>query len=834
MKIFYTLAPLLVAGVSQAQHIRFKETGQVETNASVLDRSTSYAVKDSALIQRSTKEMGRASKELAKRFKKTAARLRDTKLEEHAYYQWLWGEKTPTELARQLDSMGEALEKVVDSTTANKHTSLVLVGYTRKLSNQDSLAVLDTTLARCFSKDTILYRITSKSVANEQILTVRTKSAIDDLVLTYFSNLDKLSARKPYDTLSRQGMEHLVAVARKQQVSNRTLLQEVENKRNDVTLALLNKLAKAHTQVEDLGLIQLLKTPWCQRWLWYTGGALRLNPLSFTDEALLRTRPTDDTTKARYLRRYTEHTLRQRLTARKDFNIPSYVADIKFLGKDKYAFIDSAAYKQAVARNKTRAQEFQTSARVLNKVHIPYRQPDLEYLSFTSTSRDELAKVNKLGPFTTDTRVVVSVHNMERKHTLKLLPTQAVLITDQSETQRILNEVSAGLPDVVPSLITGALSLGKDLNNRYLLHNTPIRLQIPNTTISQESGKPKSFDYAYRRVSKNIDFFWPTIEKVVSEGLKMSLADSSYTKILATLPSSAQLFQQAQWDSVRREYDQRVRKYYNQGLTQHEYYQIVQEIGNKYFKLYLSQKITPDLVNLLRKDTVFLNASIRLADTASLPPRKVVPQLNSDPEWHTQRAITSLSDSTKSYVYVLQDVPPKGSTSEPVSFASFSYKTGKRHIVQFSAGLAYSFRPVRTPELNTTGGQLTYSTTDTRFRVFAGINVYPFRKGVFLQDKNFLGLRPGKRRITDWALWSRVNVQLAVGIPRPLDNVYLGLGYDLGPGIRINSGVHLHGYTAYEVANNRVLTQGTTYDAVPYLAVGIDPVTFVKSLVFFK
>jgi hypothetical protein len=858
MKIFCLLFFLLAASASRAQtSLSFMEDGRVATSPDTLFRlakvakqstskhggqtvtktakhpsngasSSSKVIKadTSRLTAWSVAEMAKAKKNLVALFNETAGRLRNDKLPQQAYYRWLWGDSTVRELATQLEGLTSALPASTP-------------GYTTGPPALSTFVALDSVLKTSFSRDSVLYRVTSTVRDGEGIILLRKKFILNDFILAYYSRVARQPANAAYDTLSRRGMEHLLAAARQRQAIVQDLLARTAAATGNgkaPALPSLDSLADSHLRIPELGLLKLLRAPWPQQWLWYTSGVLRLNPLPFTDEALLRTQPANDTTKAGYLGRYTARTLAHYQNAAKIISIDSFVQNVRFLGKEKSLFVDSAAYKQAVLRNRTVAQTFQTTGRLTNKVRLPIRRPDLSYLSFISTATDDLAKVRTLGPLTTDTRVVVSAHNLKPGHTLKLVRTQAAFIKDQSGTQKALDE---GL-DAIGAQLPGLLGIGAEiakLNKQApaggrgpastpegLIPESEKSLTHENTSKINKNRNPHVFQKIYIDTS-----FWRETRKLVSKRLIDTLVDSLYRPIL---PGSYNKIQPALWAEVRSKigFITKVLEGSERGLSEAEYISLVNDIGDQYLDLHLARYLAPALVKLASQDNLYLGTSIGLADTASLPPHKVTARLDTVALWHTERGVTGLSDSTKSYVYNLQAIPPKGSTAEPVSFASFSYKTGKRHVVQFSAGLAYSFRPVRTTELTTTDGQLSYSTTDTRLRVFAGVNIYPFKKGVFLQDKHFLGWRQG----TPSALLSRVNVQLAVGIPRPLDNVYLGLGYDLGPGIRITSGVHLHGYTAYEVANNRVLTQGTTYDAVPYLAVGIDPVTFVKSLVFFK
>jgi hypothetical protein len=803
-------------------------------------------VNTAALTTWSQQEVSRMRQDLYERFTKTAQKLGDAKSSQSAYYGWLWGQQAPERLAQQLTRLSKPLKDPVGYGRVPKPAG----------ETDTTLAALERVLHDSFRtdstyRDSALYKVSYVAKEREQVLTLRKKLILNDFLLTYFHAVSSQPANAVYDTLSRPGLAQLVKLARQQQTHSRALLARAEANRHNLTLPLLNELATAHLRGQNLGLRRLLAVPWLQQWLWYSAGTPRLNPLPFTDEELLKPRPVNDTAKAGYLRRYTRQTLTQRQKALKNFNIPSYLEDLNFLGKENTLFIDSAAYKQAVAHNRAAALKFQAAAQVVNTVRLPLAQPNLEYLSFSSTARDELAQVHKLGPLTTDTRVLVSVHNLERQHTLQLKRTQAALIKDQSATQAALDEGLTHWATIWPDFKAGAPAIAAHLTKYQLKskehtpnHLVPIRL--PSTYFKSAAptlaGSAAYFIEApyvksYNVVANDEDRFWGETKKLVALNLSNTLADSTYSRLLQALPASSSHVQPELWEQVCTDFKGAVQDAYRSGpsvtqrLTESRFNKLKQDISDAYLRLHLARHISPTLIALLRNDTLHLGTSLRLADSAALPPRQVKPRLDADPVWRTERAVTSLSDSTLSWVYVVQHIPPKtASQAEPVSFASFAYRTGKRHFVQFSAGLAYTFRPVRTPELTTTGGQLAYATTDTRFRALAGVHVYPFGGGVFLQDKHFMGLRPGTR----WAFLSRVNVQLALGIPHPLDNVYLGLGYDLGPGIRICSGVHVHGYTAYEVANNRVLTQGNTYDALPYLSVGIDPVTFVKSLALFK
>jgi len=51
---------------------------------------------------------------------------------------------------------------------------------------------------------------------------------------------------------------------------------------------------------------------------------------------------------------------------------------------------------------------------------------------------------------------------------------------------------------------------------------------------------------------------------------------------------------------------------------------------------------------------------------------------------------------------------------------------------------------------------------------------------------------------------------LLVDAAKPLENQYLGIGFDLLPGLGINAGPHFYRYTAYQLYNNAVVGEKKT------------------------
>jgi len=109
-----------------------------------------------------------------------------------------------------------------------------------------------------------------------------------------------------------------------------------------------------------------------------------------------------------------------------------------------------------------------------------------------------------------------------------------------------------------------------------------------------------------------------------------------------------------------------------------------------------------------------------------------------------------------------------------------------------------------------------------QFRMVLGLHTY-FGKGLFLQDNHF------SIKLPRWSVFT------GVGIPKPLDNFYLGAGVDLVPGLKLVTGAHFYKYTKYTFRNDQLLDKVNTYKlAGPFVSLNIDPPSFLKAIGLFK
>ncbi|MEO6540542.1 MAG: hypothetical protein ABIN74_06125 [Ferruginibacter sp.] len=149
------------------------------------------------------------------------------------------------------------------------------------------------------------------------------------------------------------------------------------------------------------------------------------------------------------------------------------------------------------------------------------------------------------------------------------------------------------------------------------------------------------------------------------------------------------------------------------------------------------------------------------------------------------------------------------------------YNIGKRRLIEFGAGLAYSVTPVRQVNVDTTGGKFNISNNEDRIKLVVGLKFH--FKRIFWGDNRFVFEKEKRKDMLD-----RVYGFLGVSIPKPLDNFYTGAGVDLIPGLSITAGAQWYRYKKYAISNNRVLGQSFVYRPAIFTAITTDPELLVK------
>lgn len=183
--------------------------------------------------------------------------------------------------------------------------------------------------------------------------------------------------------------------------------------------------------------------------------------------------------------------------------------------------------------------------------------------------------------------------------------------------------------------------------------------------------------------------------------------------------------------------------------------------------------------------------------TATIPPADTIEFAKDIDKAYTTRVdeLKELqNDSSYKHTYTLG---LKVDGKEVIKPKSFNFITYKRSRIQFAAGV--HFFSGNAPVVETEGTGFKTSSYNTP-RYSAGIKVY-------LLPQTFADVNKktwGRTLIRSW------HVALLADAAKPLENQYLGIGFDLLPGLGINAGPHFYRYTAYQLYNNAVVGEKKT------------------------
>jgi hypothetical protein len=205
---------------------------------------------------------------------------------------------------------------------------------------------------------------------------------------------------------------------------------------------------------------------------------------------------------------------------------------------------------------------------------------------------------------------------------------------------------------------------------------------------------------------------------------------------------------------------------------------------------------------------------------ATLPAKLLEGITDNKPVYTTTILDTKLTDTPSKNRYTIFSVNLNKDTT---MIADFTYKVGKLYRYQISAGLTYTVPTFIQSKVVESNGQITITNTSQQYRLTAGLNIY-LGKGLFLLDDK-LSLRPRKRG----------SLYVGLGIPKPLENIYLGYSNDFVPGLKGTFGWQLFRADKYNILNNQIVEHKVRYQVVfPFVALSIDASSLTKALQIFK
>lgn len=149
-------------------------------------------------------------------------------------------------------------------------------------------------------------------------------------------------------------------------------------------------------------------------------------------------------------------------------------------------------------------------------------------------------------------------------------------------------------------------------------------------------------------------------------------------------------------------------------------------------------------------------------------------------------------------------------------------KVGALRYLQLAAGVAFQRSPVYITRIDTSGNGFKVSSTSNAAAAILGFKFYPQKN--YNRDNSLLPRYP-LRRLSIFGAFDMIH---------PLNNFYLGGGYDVVPGLAFNTGWNFYQRTTYTVQNNQIVNTTRAYhNGGTFYAVTINPVLFIQVVKLF-
>lgn len=511
---------------------------------------------------------------------------------------------------------------------------------------------------------------------------------------------------------------------------------------------------------------QLLRSDWIAKWFWFTGGEIRINPIDFRSDTLVR----------------------------------KVVSDLSKMSGDLLADLP------VERRLDTLEDLFRASnpsdavvGRWINKVALPDQDDFFQFSATGDIKYPNDARKLRESVHADDSKVLV-IHNIpaDRKANLRQ---DRKAIPDRSAFQEGLDGAVAGLGQLAlayKQVVAAPWSLVADfLLPRPNYRNGTITAQ----TISMGHGinddpepiiviRIQSED-SIELSGKSSSSFFDALSHVLSG--PGPIKQAVFTKIFSGVASAT--FADANDPAFR------VRL---KAMLGHYYEEIMQQAAAQ-----------------VQEDSLLVAGMLRIYNTATEPLQKAI-RLREDQSIRYYSATLETAPSDTTVELQVRPYTLSKANTDTAFLTSFSYRIGKPRRFTLGAGIAYTLNAYDQSVAKAENGTIGITNNNQLFRFMVGMQVY-FGKGLYNFDKG-LG-QPLER-------WFGF---VGIGIPKPLENVYLGVGRDLYPGLKLAVGVHVARQNKYLIENNQIVEERLRYQAAgPFVSVMIDPGSFISLLNVFK
>lgn len=542
----------------------------------------------------------------------------------------------------------------------------------------------------------------------------------------------------------------------------------------------------------------MLQKDWFKKWFWFRGGQLRLNPVDFTTDAFLATNPGADLEKAGKFNEFMDSLINRQLRLDSIGNINAFIQKLSLQHTGESVFSFQQRNDSLAKVNEAQKTKLLTVTQILNKVEIPknnlfFMFSGIKDITFDNNA-DSLAEVLHVNQMKT-----VVVHNIAAAARAGLVESDKP-IADRSN-------FSIGFDTVVSQLGQIAAIVAKFTPFSSVLNFFLPTVKVPANIIDGIVRTPGDAISAAPTNKAKLGTVKMSFNNISGQfSVQEALNDilQHYNKYDSTLfnnnithlpdPSLNQLNQNtAAMITLRAEYEKALKEYFTQ--------------------------LTEEQLNLLKADSFMVANFIEIFEKSTAPQTEPLEAIDPEtPLFYSKTLATTPSENT-----IEKNVVVFTTIKDTVTLAKFKYKVGRNQRFALGAGIAYTWNAYDQSVAKELNGQISITNNVQLYRFVVGLHVY-FGKGLFNLDNSF------------WGKGSERNFFFAgVGFPKPLENVYFGLGRDLVPGLKVTIGAHIAKNNRYLIQNNIIVEERLRYQfAGPFAAVTIDPTSLINLLNVFK
>jgi hypothetical protein len=518
--------------------------------------------------------------------------------------------------------------------------------------------------------------------------------------------------------------------------------------------------------------LQLLGNDWFRQWFWVNGGELRINPLDWGVDTLITKKHITDLEKLNAINIDPEQEgVEKRLDSLNEF----------FFSRKPWVF---------------------TVSRLINKVTLPSGSPYTQFSAYPYIKFQNEQQEIKRNLYANETKKVV-IHNISAGRRAGLREDSKV-IPNRSPFE-------VGLDSVVSQLGALAKAYGQVVAapwSAVMNFVTPLRNYTNTSITSRDVARTQGYN-------DGGDPITIITIKSYKDFTVAGKADEDLLEKLKNILSNDNMLVETQFNNL---FGKRSLAFSNASDSASR--AVIANLLDQY--LVNIKRLMSSAAQQLAVDSFMVAGLVHIYNTASVPLLKPVQcKYDSSYIYYSDTIATSPIDATVE-VTIQPYTVKSSSPGDSLVIGKFTYKVGQTKRFTLSAGVAYTLNSYDESIAKAENGTISITNNNQLFRFVVGLNIY-FGKGLYSMDNNL-----GK-------LCERWYAFAGVGIPKPIENLYIGIGRDIVPGLKLTSGVHIAKHNKYLIQNNQIVEERLRYQlAGPFVSVTIDPTTLISLLNVFK